>query len=285
MTVTESRHEFPAEDAERRLGELDEFVGSMVDSLEMSPSSFNLAFDTSLTAAYTRCAVDPKAEMFQTWDAFVSAMQVGSALYVAATATEGTVECRIAHKVRTIQAVGPTYFTDAGNWITAFWLAVICREQDRMTELARVPISLLRESGEYDDYIYAWIDTLQTWWLQGGDIGEKLVAAMEGTDPAVVRIADQELMLKTLYPPINLFYLYVIGDHEAFNAELARALRWHKEYWTANQDRAISAEGLVALGPLAVTCLAYDAGFPVEVASDYLPEGLLDRGWLGEMDT
>ncbi len=285
MAVTESRHEFPADDAERRVREIDEFAGSMVDSLEMSSSSFNMAFDTSLTAAYTHCAVDPKAEMFPTWDAFVSAMQVGSALFVAATATEPTVECRIAHKQRTIRAVGPTYFTDAGNWITAFWLAVICREQDRMTELAKVPISLLREGGEYDEYVYAWIDTLQTWWLQGGDIGEKLVAAMEGTDPAVARIADQELMLKVLYPPINLFYRYVIRDHEAFATELAQALRWHKEYWTANEDRTTSAEGLVALGPLAVTCLALDAGFPVEVESDYLPEGLLDRGWLGEFDT
>ncbi|WP_338932043.1 immunity 49 family protein [Streptomyces netropsis] len=284
MTVTVSRHEFPADDVERRVGELDEFVGSMIDSLEMSPSSFSLTLDTSLTAAYTRCATDPKVEMFSTWDAFVSAMQVGSALYVAATATEQAVECRIAHKTRTIQAVGPTYFTDAGNWITAFWLAVICREQDRMTELAGVPISLLRESGEYDEYIYAWIDTLQTWW-QGGDIGEKLVAAMEGTDPAVARIADQELMLKTLYPPINLFYRYVTRDQEAFNAELSQALRWHKEYWTENQDRTISAEGLVALGPLAITCLAHDAGFPIEVESEYLPEGLLDRGWLGEIDT
>ncbi|MFF4159446.1 immunity 49 family protein [Streptomyces sp. NPDC001678] len=283
--VTESRHDFPAGEAERRVEGLDEFVGSMIDSIEMSSSSFNLALDTSLTAAYTRCAVDPKAEMFPTWDAFVSAMQVGSALFVAATTTEQTVECLIAHKKRTVQAVGPTYFTDAGNWITAFWLAVICREQDRMTELAKVPPSLLRESGEYDEYIYAWIDTLQTWWLQSGDIGEKLVAAMEGTDPAVVRIADQELMLKVLYPPINLFYRYAIRDQEAFNAELLQALRWHKEYWTANQDRTVSAEGLVALGPLAVACLAYDAGFPIQVESEYLPEGLLDRGWLGEFDT
>ncbi|MFD7237513.1 immunity 49 family protein [Streptomyces syringium] len=285
MAVTESRHDFPLNDAERRLGKLDEFAGKRIDSLERSSRSFNLALDASLTAAYTRCAVDPKVETYPTWDAFVSAMQVGSALYVAATTTEQTVECRIAHRMRTIQAVGPTYFTDANNWITAFWLAVICREQDRMTELAKVPISLLREAGEYDEYIYAWIDTLQTWWLQGGDIGEKLVAAMEGTDPAVVRIADPELMLKILYPPINLFYLYVIRDEDAFNTELARALRWHKEYWTENQDRIISAEGLVALEPLAITCLAYDAGFSIEVESEYLPEGLLDRGWLGEIDT
>ncbi|GAA2713112.1 MULTISPECIES: immunity 49 family protein [Streptomyces] len=285
MAALEPRHEFSADEAARRVEQLDALAGRLIDSLEASPSSFNLALDTSLTAAFTRCGIDPKAELFPTWEAFVSAMQVGSALFVAATVEEQTVECRIAHEVRTIQAVSPTYFTDAGNWITAFWLAVVCREQDRMTELAKVPLSLLRESGEYDEYIYAWIDTLQTWWLQSGDVGQKLVAAIQGTDPAAIRIADQELMLKILYPPINLFYRYVIQDHEAFNSELAQALRWHKEYWTADQERIVNSEGLVALGLLAVTCLAHDAGFPIEVESDYLPEGLLDRGWLGEFDT
>lgn len=35
----------------------------------------------------------------------------------------------------------------------------------------------------------------------------------------------------------------------------------------------------------AVACLACDAGFPIEVESEYLPIRLLDRSWLGEFDT
>jgi hypothetical protein len=155
-----------------------------------------------------------------------------------------------------------------------------------MTELAQVPVSLLRESGaEYDEYIYAWVDTLQTWWLRSGEIGDKLVKAMNGTDPEHLQIADAELMLKILYPPINLFYRYVVRDQEAFNAELATALQWHKEYWTEDDGRIIDAGGWVALELLAMACLAYDAGFPVEVDSEYLPKHLLERSWVGEFDT
>jgi hypothetical protein len=245
-----------------------------------------MALSTSLTAANTHCALDPSADKLETWEAFVAAMQVGSALFASATAAEGTVECRIANKMRTIQATGPQYYTDAGNWITSFWLAIICREQARMTQLCNVPISVLRESGAvFDEYIYSWVETLQAYWLERPGVGDKLAAAMEGTDPETLQVADRELVLKIVYPLINLFYRFLRQDPEQFNTELAKALQWHKEYWTRDEERATSSTGLVALGPLAITCLAYDAGFPIEVESEYLPKYLLDRGWLGEFDT
>ncbi len=63
---------------------------------------------------------------------------------------EGTVDCRIDRKVRTILAIG---------------LAVICRDQDRMTQLSKIPLDRLRSpEGSYDEYIYHWVDTLQSWW-------------------------------------------------------------------------------------------------------------------------
>ncbi|MGW7594442.1 Imm49 family immunity protein [Streptomyces rubiginosohelvolus] len=36
---------------------------------------------------------------------------------------------------------------------------------------------------------------------------------------------------------------------------------------------------------MAITCLAFDAGFPIEVESDYLPAHLLNRSWVGEFTT
>lgn len=41
----------------------------------------------------------------------------------------------------------------------------------------------------------------------------------------------------------------------------------------------------MALGPLAMACLAYDAGFPIEIESEYLPKALVERAWVGEFDT
>lgn len=39
-----------------------------------------------------------------------------------------------------------------------------------------------------------------------------------------------------------------------------------------------------ALGPLAIACMARDAGMPIEVQSEYLPKELLEFGWVGEVD-
>ncbi|MFE0177928.1 immunity 49 family protein [Streptomyces sp. NPDC059002] len=286
MTTQVPRHALARADDDLGLEALAEDADESIDDLEESPRMFNSALSANLTLAKARCQLDSTAELLPTWEAWVAAMQVGSAMFAAATATEETVQCRIADKVRTIPATGPQYYTDANKWITAFWLAIICREQDRMTTLANVPISALRESGAvFDEYVYAWIETLQTWWLRGGDLSTSLKAAIDGTAPEELHNADREEVLQVLYPPINLFFRFLLGDHQQFNTELLKTLQWHKGYWTKNEDRASSSAGLVALGPLAIACLAHDAGFPIEVESDYLPECLLNHSWRGEIDT
>ncbi|MFB7596059.1 Imm49 family immunity protein [Streptomyces sp. NPDC056160] len=37
--------------------------------------------------------------------------------------------------------------------------------------------------------------------------------------------------------------------------------------------------------PLAIACIAHDAGMPIEVESEYLPIALLGRNWCGEFPT
>ena len=69
------------------------------------------------------------------------------------------------------------------------------------------------------------------------------------------------------------------------SAILNSYLEWHKEYWTADEKMAAKVSGLVALGPLAIACLAYDEGTPIEVESGYLPKYLLERGRVGDFPT
>ncbi|MEV5948972.1 immunity 49 family protein [Streptomyces sp. NPDC051993] len=286
MTFSVSRHEFPAADAEHRAQLLDKSVRRRIETLEEEPDNFSLTLNTSVLAAQTHCGGDPRAALLPTWEAWVTAMQVGSALFASATSTEDAVECRIADQVRTIPVTGPQPYTDAGNWLTAFWLAIICREQGRLAQLANAPVSLLRESGAvYDEYIYAWVEALQKWWKEGGELGELLVAAVAGTDPDALDVADRDLVLKIQYPPINLFTQYLIQDAEGFNEALFDAMQWHREYWTADDERRKSSSSLVALAPLAITCLAYDADLPIEVESEYLPKHLIEHSWLGEFPT
>jgi hypothetical protein len=256
--------------------------------LETSEDDRCDALPLTLTLAKWRCLADPRAAEFPSWEAWVTAMQVGSALFASGTATEGPVPCRIGSndEVKQLPATGPQDYLHAGNWLTSFHLAVICRENDRVDRLARVPVSFLRASGaEFDEYVYAWVETLQHLWFGRQAIWDTLVTAVDGTDPQQARIAGPELTLKILRPPLHLFRHYLRRESEQFNAALSDALTRHKEYWTANEARSLSGEGLVALAPLALACMAHDAGMPVEVESEYLPRALLKRSWVGEYDT
>lgn len=278
-----SRHPFPTENAEEGIAVLQEGAQELIDGLEERSTRLGNALHTTLTLAMGHCLLDPRAAIYPTWDAWVNAMQVGSAVFAAATTTEEHVQCRIAHKDRTLPATGPQWYVTPDNWLNAFHLAVVCRERDRITALCQVPMSLLRENGgSYDAYFYAWIDALQTYWLGGTDLGQKLVAAVDGTDPEVA--TDPETAGKLMYPPMEMFHRIIRNDHVGFNRALATALQWHKEYWS-EESRSIQATGLVALAPLAMACFAHDAGLPIEVESEYLPAVLITRNWCGEFPT
>lgn len=280
------RHQTSAVDASETVQILAEDSRDLVGEVESDPGELDDALDAVLTEAKARCLLDPEAAKLETWEAFVTSMQLGSALFSAAELGQGNVPCLISHKVRDIPATGPHLYADAANWLTSFYLAVIVRDQSKIMQLARTPVPLLQASGaQHDEFIYEWIKTLQGYFLEQDDVSEHLAAAVRGTDPELQHVVDRQTMLKFLYPPIDLFYRFLRQDAEKFNEELAKALQWHKEYWTASEDQVSSTSGLVALGPLAVACFAYDTGLPVEVESEYLPKHLIERSWIGEFAT
>ncbi|MFJ8676362.1 immunity 49 family protein [Streptomyces sp. NPDC093589] len=287
MTVQMARHELPAgEDAERFAESLSEHLAGEIGDLEESADLIDSTFITALMALRARCVIDPRAAKVETWEAAVNAMQLGAALFAVTGESGGTVEVRIDRKMRTLRTIGPLSSADAGNWLAAFWLAVICREQQRMTELCEIPLEHLRApEGQYDEYIYHWVDTLQTYWLRRPGLVEKLTAALQLSHPEVAQIAPQDLLQGLLYPPINLFQHFVRKDEAGFSPALSEALKLHQTYWTLNEERRTDIDGSIALGPLALACLAFDGELPVEVESEYLPKHLLQRSWLGEFPT
>ncbi|MCF0090128.1 immunity 49 family protein [Streptomyces griseoaurantiacus] len=285
MTITVTRHSSPGPDDEGYAERLGQNMARNTAKLERSPASIDSMLGTAVLHVQARSIVDPRAARIETWEAVVTAMQVYSALFAVTGATEGTVQCRIDHEVRTLPAIGPRPYADAGNWLTAFWLAVVCRDQKRLTELSQIPLDRLRsEEGAYDDYIYHWVAALQAYWSQRPGLVEELTAAMQQSHPDVATITPRDRLQQVLYPPINLFYRFLRQDAPGFNQALTEALELHKAYWTADEDRTGDPSGMMALAPLAVACLAHDGGIPIEVESDYLPKHLLERGWLGEFE-
>ncbi|MBT2397830.1 immunity 49 family protein [Streptomyces sp. ISL-96] len=279
------RHDFPTRNVPRILESYTKDFWDDVDDLQTEPSWFSNVLADAIKLLGLRCVVDPDADKLETWEVCVTAMQVGSALFASAQATTDSIECRIGHTMHAIRA-GALPRAHAGNWLNAFWLACVCREKKRMTELSQFPVSRLRQAeGEFDEYIYDWVEALQAYWLKRPEFGDKLVAAVDGTDPAVLRHAPRDSVLQIMYPPMNLLTQLARGDQDKFNAELAKALEWHKDYWTRDEDRELNPQSLIALGPLAVTCLAVQAGFTISVESEYLPKHLIVGAWINEFPT
>ncbi|MGI5470646.1 immunity 49 family protein [Streptomyces sp. CA-132043] len=286
MSVRVSRHGSPGPDDEGYATALGKSTEKSTQWVQSKPSRFNSALNKSLLHVQAWCTVDPEAARIETWEATVTAMQLSSAMFAAASTTEDSVQCRVNGELRTIPATIPQEFIDAGNWLTAFWLAVVCREQQRLTKLCEIPLDSLRSpQGQYDEYIYHWVDTLQTYWLRRPGLVDKLVATLEASHPEVATNTPRDLLQHVLYPPINLFHRFVRKDEQGFNEALAESLELHKHYWTADEQREQSVAGMLALGPLAIACLAYDGEIPVEIESEYLPKHLLRRSWLGEFAT
>ncbi|MFJ2898924.1 immunity 49 family protein [Streptomyces sp. NPDC087218] len=264
---------------------LEEGLANSLQNIETSHRARTGALTTSLNIARIRCVGDPDAVMLETWESWLLAMQVSSAVFAAASSDQETVTCKIRQEERQLTATGPQFYLNAGTWLNAFFLALICRETARLDMLAQVPASLLRDCGGVpDEYVYAWVETLRSFWLRRDDVDQHLVRAVDLSAPEHARIMDPETMSKLKYPPMMMFYRYLRNDAAGFNEALNDALRWHKEYWTADEDRTQNIEGVVAIAPLAIACLAKTNGIPIEVESGYLPTALLDFAWRGEFD-
>ncbi|MFD7475231.1 immunity 49 family protein [Streptomyces sp. NPDC059837] len=282
--ITIPRHEFPTGALPQVLQNLEAALEDELEDLQEDPEWFSMALSSVTDALNSRCSGDPKADKLETWEACVTAMQIGHALFVAARATTPTIECQVGHEKHVFRSgTGP--WVHAGNWLTAFWLSCVCRERQRTNDLCQVPVSLLREAGGFDEYIYSWVEALQAYWLKRPELGDKLLAAVDGTDPEVLRPASRSAVLNLMCPPMNLLTQVVRGDQDRFTTELAKTIEWHKDYWTRDEKLERDSDGLGALGPLAISCLALDSGFTVEVESEYLPKYLLDGGWYGEFPT
>lgn len=66
---------------------------------------------------------------------------------------------------------------------------------------------------------------------------------------------------------MEMFYFLTQREDQKFNNSLANALDLHKRFWTKDTERRNDPNGFIALGPLAVACLARDAGVRIDVES------------------
>ncbi|ADH70009.1 MULTISPECIES: immunity 49 family protein [Nocardiopsis] len=266
-----------------------------IDDLSRHPESIGTTSSTVYRYAKIALTLDPEGGKLETWEAWAAAMQVFNAVFDLSTAPEGArVQCVIDHEVRDLTATGPGHFTNAGNWETAFFLAVTCRDEKRWRRLCEVPVDLLREAGErggiqHNEYVYHWVAALQAFVLNRPGLADHLARAMELSDPRNGAFGGDTLD-RIVFPQMNAFRFFAANDADGFNRALAEGLTAFRDHYTATAESAEDVHGVVPLGLLALACWAHDRGhhhpeFTLEVESGYLPKYLLDGGWVGEFPT
>lgn len=283
--VKVSRHEVFPEWSAKQLEKLDRIIEEEVASLRERTAGLNNLLTTALRHLGHRCAVDPRGSNGDTWDSLEFAAQVGAAIFAVALAEPGsTVQMELRGAMVPLKASGPAYYTTPENWLTAMWLALVARDEAKIELLSSVPLEVLEASGAADQaYLNDMVVMLQRFNRQEPGVHEALNAALRATDPAGLAPEIRDYVLKIVFPELQLFHhLGELGQEQKFNDALVEALTLHKEYWTATPESSDNPLGYIALGPLALACVARDTGTPIDVESEYLPAKLLDGTWTVE---
>src|SRR5699024_12727318 len=105
--------------------------------------------------------------------------------------------------------------------------------------------------------------------------------------PAEVNFGVPNMLNKITVPQMNTCLRLVEGDKDKVHEARAQGLTLINEYQTSGEEQASDIDGIVPLGLLAMSCIAYDnsrhdPNFTLEVESGYLPKHLVQGSWHGE---
>ena len=255
--------------------EITELTHTTVESvarLADSQAGLDEAFASAVTLAHAHCAADPDAAYADTWGAWAAAVQLGTALFTGGQSQTCYLDEDLESRLPATSAEPPA---DTRAWLDALYLAIVCRQNDRISRLCQVPLATLRQDDSVDEYVLHWIDTLQAYFTERSmdDIVEKLLATMETSMPDALTHGPKDFVNRIDYQPVALFHRLIARDPGAFTETLSEALTDHGGYW--GESRAPRAQ--VALGPLAMASIAYDCGFPIATKHQHIPMYLLNR--------
>ncbi|MFF2550268.1 Imm49 family immunity protein [Nocardia sp. NPDC058058] len=275
----------PAHPGERRSTSelartLKHLVADAISNLARSPRSIFSAFELAELSLRAQCAAySPGDSPHDARLAAVHALQLGCAMFELTAHTDGVVECEIAGQIHLIPALGPSSEQTVQHWITTFYLGLICTDPLRLHHLSYIPVDSLRSPRAFEEEFYfRWVRALQTWFEDDPEWAVKLGEAITQSKPEIATTIPPDYLNLILYQPINLFHALHRKDERAFNDTLTRALRLHRDYWS-DKEPPETMDPDLALGLLAIACLAQDCGHTITVKSDYLPPVLLQRDW------
>ncbi|MBB6120265.1 immunity 49 family protein [Nocardiopsis algeriensis] len=272
-----------------------EKIEKQVSWLVNKPMMADMALHSIGLEARICLSVDPTAGEWLTWEAWTTWMQVAEAPFAMCSIAPGeTVERIINQKRRTLRHLPPGPECDAGTWLTAFSLAVTCRDENRVASLCQITPAFLKEASEkrggaYDEYIYPLIAAVQDFILNRPTLGDNLYQAMDLSRPENASISDAERLNCLIFPVIESLYRLAQKDTEKFNEAMEQGIRLFRTYYTADEERSRDKQGVVPLHLFGIACMAYDLAqifpdFNPDLDSGYLPKHILKRSRHGELE-
>ncbi|WP_241474730.1 immunity 49 family protein [Nocardiopsis xinjiangensis] len=241
--------------------------------------------------------MDPDVSERMTWEAWVAWMQASEALLTMGAAEPGeSFERLMHHEVRTLKGEHPTSLYNVSTWLEALFLAMSCRDGDRVQALARIPVPVLREWSESegavrDEWVWPWAEAVQDFVLQRDSFAENLAEAMRLCEPENLELIEPEEVERLVLPPLRVLDRLAARDADGFNEQMYRGLLGFREHYTSEPDEDESPrrnlEGAVPLSLFGLACVAYDLhqaepSFEPDLSSTYFPRKILERAWENE---
>lgn len=274
-----------------------EDIDKGISSFERSPNTSDFHVPTIGDGSRLCLSVDPDASERLTWEAWVAWMQASEALLAMGAAEPGELFERLMHhEIRTLKGQLPTSLYNVSTWLNALFLAMTCRDGERVQNLARFPVPVLREWSESggtvrDEWVWPWAEAVQDFVLQRDSFAENLAEAMRLCEPENLELMEPENAERLVLPQLRVLDRLAARDADGFNEQMYRALLGFQEYYTSEPDEngevGKNLDSAVPLPLFGLACVAYDLhqvepSFDPDLSSTYFPRKILERAWESE---
>lgn len=134
----------------------------------------------------------------------------------------------------------------AGIWRQTFNAATLLRDAEALDRLAAVPLSLpLGSTARPEGYLAQWLIVLHTFLTEHRFDGDRMLAALEGTEPSDLAPDLVDFTLAVDVPEMELAWRIALGDADAARRALAGGLTAHERFWSRSEEDLLP-DGFVA---------------------------------------
>lgn len=269
------RHPIDLADAEL---EMNETRTELLTALGAQPSGLGrVAFPGAVAARLLAYASIAAREDGVLQLAARSLARANAALLAVSNADRGRpVTALLGEAMLTLSALGPNSQAHVLAWRDGWYAALLARDGAALEVLSGIGDAVLRASpSRGDEFFYAWKAALIAYRQRPDAALPHLEQALALTNRGRYHVAAAEAA-QLMQHTFLLLGCVIRRDAAGFERALVAALVLHQRFWSS-ADLQNDYDGWVALGPLALCCLAHDAGLPVNVESGYLLPFLIER--------